>query len=64
MSSERVAWLLSAAGNARDRGVRLLYLAEGRSILAREVERHRELALLLEALEGEIAGPAGIEVGT
>jgi hypothetical protein len=51
MSAENVAHLLSAASHAPDRSTRLLYLAEARSLLAREVERCRELTLLLTALE-------------
>lgn len=52
-----IAQLLSAASNASDRAVRLAYLAEARARLAAESERLRELALLLEGLEGKtVAG--------
>jgi hypothetical protein len=53
MSAVLIARLLSAAGDATERSTRLAYLAEGLTILAAERERHRELALLLAALEGE-----------
>jgi hypothetical protein len=64
LNLENVARLLSAAADAPDCGVRLLYLAEGRSILASETERHHELTLLLDALEGDVVRPTRTGVTT
>jgi hypothetical protein len=62
MSAENVAHLLSAAGHAPDRSTRILYLAQARSALAREVERVRELTLLLAALEHDAVTASQIEL--
>jgi hypothetical protein len=50
-----VARLLGAAGQVTDRSVKVIYLSEARVTLDREVTRHRELGLLLEAAEAEVA---------
>jgi hypothetical protein len=64
MSAGDIAHLLSAAGHATDRRVRLLYLAEARATLAREVERLRELTLLLAALEHDAVRATQTEIAT
>jgi hypothetical protein len=62
MSAADIAHLLSAAGHAPDQSTRLVYLAEARSLLAKEVERLRELTLLLAALEHDAVRAAQTEL--
>jgi hypothetical protein len=58
-----VALMLSAAGDATDQVIRVLYLAHARALLSSVSVRHRELSLLLAAMEGDVVA-AQLEIGT
>lgn len=59
---DNIARLLSAASHATDRSTRLAYLSEARAALAREAERHRDLALLCQEQERELTRMAQQEL--
>jgi len=52
--SDAAEKLLAAASQSTDRSLRLVYAAEARICLARERERLRQQAALLDAIEGEL----------
>lgn len=58
--SDHIATLIAAASNATERATKSIYLAHARVELAREAAKHREQAILLEALESELARLDGL----